>query len=111
MAALITGAVERHGQLNCLMNCAGEGGSPGGIASVDLDRLQRTLAIHLGGAVAGMKYAAPVMAAQRSGSIINIASIGGHIAGWTFLDYSAAKAAIIQLTGAQLPNSASTGCG
>jgi len=27
------------------MNCAGEGGSPGGIASVDLDRLQRTLAI------------------------------------------------------------------
>ena len=98
VAALITGAVERHGQLNCLMNCAGEGGSPGGIASVDLDRLQRTLAIHLGGAVAGMKYAAPVMAAQRSGSIINIASIGGHIAGWTFLDYSAAKAAIIQLT-------------
>jgi len=94
VAALITGAVERHGQLNC----AGEGGSPGGIASVDLDRLQRTLAIHLGGAVAGMKYAAPVMAAQRSGSIINIASIGGHIAGWTFLDYSAAKAAIIQLT-------------
>ena len=98
VAALITGAVERHGRLDCLMNCAGEGGSPGGIASVDLDRLQRTLAIHLGGAVAGMKYAAPVMAAQRSGSIINIASIGGHIAGWTFLDYSAAKAAIIQLT-------------
>jgi NAD(P)-dependent dehydrogenase (short-subunit alcohol dehydrogenase family) len=98
VAALITGAVERHGQLDCLMNCAGEGGSPGGIASVDLDRLQRTLAIHLGGAVAGMKYAAPVMAAQRSGSIINVASIGGHIAGWTFLDYSAAKAAIIQLT-------------
>jgi NAD(P)-dependent dehydrogenase (short-subunit alcohol dehydrogenase family) len=98
VAALITGAVERHGQLDCLMNCAGEGGSPGGIASVDLDRLQRTLAIHLGGTVAGMKYAAPVMAAQRSGSIINVASIGGHIAGWTFLDYSVAKAAIIQLT-------------
>jgi NAD(P)-dependent dehydrogenase (short-subunit alcohol dehydrogenase family) len=98
VAALITGVAERHGQLDCLMNCAGEGGSPGGIASVDLDRLQRTLAIHLGGAVAGMKYAAPVMAAQRSGSIINVASIGGHIAGWTFLDYSAAKAAVIQLT-------------
>jgi NAD(P)-dependent dehydrogenase (short-subunit alcohol dehydrogenase family) len=98
VAELITGAVERHGRLDCLMNCAGEGGSPGGIASVDLDRLQRTLAIHLGGTVAGMKYAAPVMAAQRSGSIINVASIGGHIAGWTFLDYSAAKAAIIQLT-------------
>ncbi|SRR6266568_5884424 len=98
VAALITGAAERHGRLDCLVNCAGEGGTPGGIADLDLDRLQRTLAIHLGGAVAGMKYAAPVMAAQRSGSIINAASIGGHIAGWTFLDYSSAKAAVIQLT-------------
>jgi NAD(P)-dependent dehydrogenase (short-subunit alcohol dehydrogenase family) len=98
VAALITGAAERHGRLDCLVNCAGEGGTPGGIATLDLGRLQRTLAIHLGGVVAGMKYAAPVMAAQRSGSIINVASIGGHIAGWTFLDYSAAKAAVIQLT-------------
>jgi NAD(P)-dependent dehydrogenase (short-subunit alcohol dehydrogenase family) len=95
---LVTGTAERHGRLDCLVNCAGEGGSPGGIATLDLGRLQRTLAIHLGGAAAGMKYAAPVMAAQQSGSIINIASIGGHIAGWTFLDYSAAKAAVIQLT-------------
>jgi NAD(P)-dependent dehydrogenase (short-subunit alcohol dehydrogenase family) len=29
VAALIRGAVERHGQLDCLMNCADEGGSPG----------------------------------------------------------------------------------
>ena len=98
VASLVTGTVERYGRLDCLVNCAGEGGSPGGIATVDLSRLQRTLALHLGGVVAGMKHAAPVMAAQRSGSIINVASIGGHIAGWTFLDYSAAKAAIIQLT-------------
>jgi NAD(P)-dependent dehydrogenase (short-subunit alcohol dehydrogenase family) len=96
--ALVTGTAERHGRLDCLVSCAGEGGSPGGIATLDLGRLQRTLAIHLGGVAAGMKYAAPVMAAQRSGSIVNVASIGGHIAGWTFLDYSAAKAAVIQLT-------------
>src|SRR5262249_22778721 len=57
-----------------------------------------TIAVHVGGAVAGMKHAAPVMVAQGSGSIINIASIGGHVAGWTFLDYSAAKTAIIHLT-------------
>jgi NAD(P)-dependent dehydrogenase (short-subunit alcohol dehydrogenase family) len=96
--ALITGTVERCGRLDCLVNCAGEGGSPGGIATVDLGRLQRTFATHLGGTVAGMKHAAPVMMAQQSGSIINVASIGGHIAGWTFLDYSAAKAAVIHLT-------------
>lgn len=96
--ALIAGAAGRHGRLDCLVNCAGEGGTPGGIAAIDLDRLQRTLAVHLGGVAAGMKHAAPIMTAQRSGSIINVASIGGHIAGWTFLDYSAAKAAVLQLT-------------
>src|SRR5262245_7057992 len=48
VAALVTGAAERHGRLDCLVNCAGEGGSAGGIATLDLGRLQRTLAIHLG---------------------------------------------------------------
>ena len=48
--------------------------------------------------MAGMKHAAPVMVAQGSGTIINVASIGGQVAGWTFLDYSAAKAAVIHLT-------------
>jgi NAD(P)-dependent dehydrogenase (short-subunit alcohol dehydrogenase family) len=96
--ALIAFACERHGRLDCLVNNAGEGGTPGGIVNVDLGPLKHMLAVHVGGAVAGMKYAAPVMVGQRSGSIINVASIGGHIAGWTFLDYSAAKAAIIHLT-------------
>src|SRR5262249_49594412 len=98
IAALDPGPPGRDRRRGCLVECGGEGGTPGGIATLDLDRLQRTLAIHLRGTAAGMKYAAPVMAAQRSGSIVNVASIGGHIAGWTFLDYSAAKAAIIQLT-------------
>jgi len=96
--ALVSHAVERYGRLDCLFNGAGEGGTPGGIATIDVERLNRTLAVHLGGAVAGMKHAAPVMVAQGSGSVINVASIGGHVAGWTFLDYSAAKAAVIQLT-------------
>src|SRR5262249_17856849 len=32
IAALITGTAGRHGRLDCLVNCAGEGGTPGGIA-------------------------------------------------------------------------------
>jgi NAD(P)-dependent dehydrogenase (short-subunit alcohol dehydrogenase family) len=95
---LIADALDNFGRLDCLVSSAGEGGTPGGIAATDLDRFHHTLAVHVGGVVAGMKHAAPVMAAQRSGSIINISSIGGQLAGWTFLDYSAAKAAVVQLT-------------
>ncbi len=96
--ALIRRARDRFGRIDCLISCAGEGGTPGGIASVDLERFQQTWAVHVGGTVAAMKHVAPVMIAQGAGSIVNVASVGGQVAGWTFLDYSAAKAAVIHLS-------------
>jgi NAD(P)-dependent dehydrogenase (short-subunit alcohol dehydrogenase family) len=95
---LIDQATTRSGRLDCLVNCAGEGGTPGGIATLDPELLKRTFAVHVAGTALGMKHAAPIMTSQGSGSIVNIASIGGHVGGWTFLDYSAAKAAVINLT-------------
>lgn len=95
---LIGQVVDRFGRLDCLVNNAGVGGTPGGVADVDMDRFWSTLAVNLGGVVLGIKHAAPVMTRQGSGSIINVASIGGQIAGWSMMDYSAAKAAVIHLT-------------
>jgi NAD(P)-dependent dehydrogenase (short-subunit alcohol dehydrogenase family) len=96
--ALIGHAADRFGRLDCLVNNAGAGGTPGGVAAVEMTVFWQTLAVNLGGVVLGMKHAAPVMIEQGSGSIINVASIGGRFAGWSMLDYSAAKAAVIQLT-------------
>jgi NAD(P)-dependent dehydrogenase (short-subunit alcohol dehydrogenase family) len=95
---MIGQVVDRFGRLDCLVNNAGVGGTPGGVATVDMDRFWSTLAVNLGSVVLGMRHAAPVMTRQRSGSIINVASIGGQFAGWSMLDYSAAKAAVIHLT-------------
>ena len=95
---LMARARDRFGRIDGLVNCAGDAGAAGGVASVDLGGVERTLAVHLGGTLAAMKHVAPIMLEQRSGSIVNVASIGGRAAGWTGVAYAAAKAAVIQAT-------------
>jgi NAD(P)-dependent dehydrogenase (short-subunit alcohol dehydrogenase family) len=96
---LVAHAVAEFGRLDVMINNAGVGGgSPGGLDSIDLEHFWTVLRVHVGGVLVGMKYAARVMLEQGSGSIINTASIGGQLGGWTGTGYSAAKAAVIQLT-------------
>ena len=58
----------------------------------------RTVAIHLRGMFLGVRAAARVMRPLGRGSIINTASVAGLSGGYAGHDYSACKAAIIQLT-------------
>lgn len=96
--AMIAHAVNAFGRLDCLMNNAGSGSGYTEIAKVDLQHFDAVIAVHVRGALAGMKYAVPVMAKQKSGSIINVASVNGTRAGLGGHYYSAAKAALIHLT-------------
>jgi NAD(P)-dependent dehydrogenase (short-subunit alcohol dehydrogenase family) len=95
---LIATACGKLERIDALVNCAGDAGAVGGVASLGLEGLERTLAVHLRGTLAAMKHVAPVMLEQGSGSIVNVASIAGRIAGWTGVAYAAAKAGVIQAT-------------
>jgi NAD(P)-dependent dehydrogenase (short-subunit alcohol dehydrogenase family) len=95
---LVSDARKRFDRIDALVNCAGDAAPTGAVADVDLHRLNRTIAVHLGGVIAATKHVAPLMLEQGSGSIVNVASIGGRLGGWTGLGYAAAKAAVIQVT-------------
>jgi NAD(P)-dependent dehydrogenase (short-subunit alcohol dehydrogenase family) len=96
--AMIEHALSAFGRLDCLFNNAGTPGRMTGIAEVDMAHVDQTMNVHVKGVVLGMKYVAPVMSRQGSGSIINTGSVGGLRAGTSPHIYAAAKAAVIHLT-------------
>ena len=96
---MIDAAVDRHGRLDCIFNNAGGPGPRGGIATIPLDAAESSMRVNFGGVLLGMKHAAPIMVRQRSGSIINNASVAASRAGYSSsMIYSAAKAAVVQLS-------------
>ncbi|MBL6752123.1 MAG: glucose 1-dehydrogenase [Nevskia sp.] len=95
---LVGFALDRFGRLDCLVNNAGHVGPMAGIAELDAADFDHMLRVHLRGAALGMKHAAPAMQRQRSGSIVNMASLGGLRGGWTPHAYSAAKAGLVHLS-------------
>jgi NAD(P)-dependent dehydrogenase (short-subunit alcohol dehydrogenase family) len=95
---MIDHAVDSHGHVDCVVNNAGMGGVEGEIESIPVTAFDKTMAILLRGVFLGMKHAAPVMKRQGKGNIINIASIAGLRGISQNHPYSAAKAAVIQLT-------------
>lgn len=98
VARLIGRTLDRSGRLDVMVNNAGGPGCMRSIADVELEPFKRTYALHVGGTLLGMKYAARAMIDQVGGSIVNVASINARLAGWSSADYSSAKAAVVQLT-------------
>ncbi len=87
------------GRLDILVNNAGIAIGTGALETVDLADFDTTIAVHVRGALAHIKHAAPLMRAQRQGSIINITSVAGHRAGYSSsISYGVAKAALLHLT-------------
>jgi NAD(P)-dependent dehydrogenase (short-subunit alcohol dehydrogenase family) len=98
VAALVGAAVSTWGSLDIMFNNAGIGGAFGPITDIDVDHWDLSFAILVRSVFLGTKHAAKVMIAQGGGSIINTASVAGLAGGSGPQAYSAAKAAVVNLT-------------
>lgn len=99
VAALITSAVDAFGGLDVMFNNAGIGGAFGAITDVTVGDWDETFHVLVRGVFLGMKHATRQLLAQgRGGSIINTASVAGVNGGGGPVAYSAAKAAVINMT-------------
>ena len=99
VAGLVELAVERFQGLDCVFNNAGVGGAFGPIGETTGEEWDFTFAVLVRGVFLGIKHASNRMKAQgRGGSIINTASVAGIGGGAGPHAYSAAKAAVANLT-------------
>lgn len=99
VAAAISMAVEAFGRLDIVFNNAGVGGAIGPITELRAADWDYTFGVLVRGVMFGTKHAARVMIEQdEGGSIINTASVAGLSAGAGPQAYSAAKAAVINLS-------------
>ena len=93
-------AVARYGRLDILVNnaAAPQGLDRRDIAEVPVDVWDHVVRVNLRGTFLMSRFAVPVMRGQRSGRIVNVASMAGVVAAPRSAAYSASKAAIIGLT-------------
>ena len=95
--ALVDDTVAQHGRLDVMVNNAGIAVG-GETLELTLAHWDRIIDINLRGVVHGVQAAYPVMARQRSGSIVNTASMAGLIPSAYLAPYVAVKHAVVGLS-------------
>jgi NADP-dependent 3-hydroxy acid dehydrogenase YdfG len=75
---VIDACVSKWGRVDCLFNNAGASIADNGIETISVEDFDYVINSVLRSAMLGMKHIAPIMIAQKSGSIINNGSIAGR---------------------------------
>jgi NAD(P)-dependent dehydrogenase (short-subunit alcohol dehydrogenase family) len=95
--AAVDACVREHGRLDVVLNAAGVAGG-GPVHLVPIEEWRRVIDVNLTGTFLVCKHALGPMMAQRSGSIINIASIEGIEGTEGGSSYNASKGGVVLLT-------------
>lgn len=93
----VDGVLAKHDRLDVLVNNAGKH-SDALLATMPLKDWAEVLDTNLHGAFHGCQAALPAMISQRSGRIVNIASLSAILAPAGQTNYAAAKAGLVALT-------------
>jgi NAD(P)-dependent dehydrogenase (short-subunit alcohol dehydrogenase family) len=91
--SVLAAVVDAFGKLNILVNSAGIGMSKT-VEELTFEEWRRVHSIDLDSVFLGCKYAVPLIARSGGGSIVNISSIAGIIAGHNMAAYNSAKAGV-----------------
>ena len=97
VAAAMSELVAHHGRIDTVVNAAGVAGG-GPMHLIDDDEWARVIAVNLTGTASVCKHALTTMVEQRSGSIVNIASIEGLEGTEGGSAYNASKGGVVLLT-------------
>lgn len=95
--SVVASVHREYGRIDILVNAAGVVLTDDA-GTIDDSQWQRIHDVNLGGAMRTMRAALPHMTSQRSGAIVNIASVAAFNAGATQASYAAAKAGLVALT-------------
>ncbi|MBK6762767.1 MAG: SDR family oxidoreductase [Micrococcales bacterium] len=98
IGAAIRGAVDELGGLDIVVNNAGGNSFSAPLVGMRFSGWQKTQRLNVESAVHVLQTAAPILLEQKSGSVVNLASVAGIVGAPLMSHYGAAKAAIISLT-------------
>jgi NAD(P)-dependent dehydrogenase (short-subunit alcohol dehydrogenase family) len=96
-AAALVHVEETWGGLDLLVNNAGVAGG-GRLDVTTIDEWRWVIEVNLFGAVRGIRTFVPMFKRQRSGHVVNIASLAGLVHPAGMASYNAGKAAVVALT-------------
>ncbi|MBM3490611.1 MAG: glucose 1-dehydrogenase [Alphaproteobacteria bacterium] len=91
-------ALSAYGRIDCFFNNAGIEGSVKPTVDYDEAVFDQVIAVNLKGVFLGLKHVLPVMVRQKSGAVVNTASVAGLVATVGMSAYVASKHGVIGLT-------------